>query len=531
MATTVSAPTIARVDTVAFIGLEAVSVDVEVQLGGGMPSFSIVGLADKAVAESRDRIRAALSAMSLALPAKRITVNLAPGDLVKEGSHYDLPIALGLLIVMGLLERDAVAGKLVVGELALDGSLRSVSGVLAATLAAAERGMGIVCPLASGGEAAWLAETVEITAAPDLYALVGHCRGDAVLPQPAPAGPSGPAVHPDLKDVKGQETAKRALEVAAAGSHNLLMVGPPGAGKSMLASRLVGILPPLTSPEILELGLIRSVGGRLEAGRLPEGRPFRSPHHAASMAAMVGGGRDARPGEISLAHRGVLFLDELPEFGRQVLESLRQPLESGSVTVARANHHVTYPARFQLVAAMNPCRCGYLDDPGLACAKAPRCAEDYQKRISGPLFDRIDLHVEVAALSAQDLTLPVPGEGSAEVAARVAAARELQADRLTSLGCHHAPAEQRARGRTLGQGLRGRAGGGRAAHPRHGAAALLGPRLLPRAARRPHARRPRGLTSGQENPRRRGHRLSQARPRATGGLMVPSAISQPVSQS
>jgi magnesium chelatase family protein len=243
-----------------------------------------------------------------------------------------------------------------------------------------------------------------------------------------------PATYPELADIKGQETAKRALEIAAAGGHNLLLIGPPGSGKSMLAARLPGLLPPLDPAEILEVSMIASVAGLLHDGRLTERRPFRNPHHATSVAAMVGGGTHARPGEISLAHKGVLFLDELPEFGRAVLESLRQPLELGRVTVARANHHVTYPARFQLVAAMNPCRCGFLDNPALACARAPRCARDYQARISGPLFDRIDLHVEVPALSAGEMSAPVPGEALAAIAARVAAAREVQAERFAGHG-------------------------------------------------------------------------------------------------
>jgi magnesium chelatase family protein len=390
---------VAHLRTVAFSGIDVRDVDVQVQISSGLPSFAVVGLPDKAVGESRERVRSALGAMGLALPPKRITVNLAPADLAKEGSHFDLPIALGLLVSMGALPADATEGYMALGELALDGGIMPVSGVLPAAVAAAGRELGLICPAACGGEAAWLGSDIEVLAAPNLLTLINHFNGAQVLTPPAPALARTAAAYPELSDIKGQETAKRALEIAAAGAHNLLLIGPPGSGKSMLAARLPGLLPALDPAEILEVSMVASVAGLLHDGRLTERRPFRSPHHATSVAAMVGGGPHARPGEVSLAHKGVLFLDELPEFGRAVLESLRQPLESGRVTVARANHHVTYPARFQLVAAMNPCRCGYLDNPALSCGRAPRCARDYQARISGPMFDRIDLHVEVPALS------------------------------------------------------------------------------------------------------------------------------------
>ncbi len=422
----------ARINTVAFQGIDVLDVDVQVQVAGGLPAFRVVGLADKAVGESRERVRAALNALGLALPPKRITVNLSPADLVKEGSHYDLPIALGLLSAMGVLPGDDLATYCVLGELSLDGSIRPVAGVLPAAIHASARGLGLICPAAQGGEAAW-ASGIEVLASDTLLALINHFKGTQVLTAPAPKFAEGLArdTIADLCDIKGQESAKRALEIAAAGGHNLLMVGPPGAGKSMLAARLAGILPDLDPAEALEVSMIHSVAGELEEGRLMRRRPFRNPHHSASMPSLVGGGARAKPGEVSLAHLGVLFLDELPEFQRAALEALRQPLETGSSVVARAAAHVRYPARFQLIAAMNPCRCGYLDDPQQCCTRAPVCAADYQAKISGPLFDRIDLCIDVPAVSSADLSLPPPAESSADVAVRVAAARDIQRKRFS----------------------------------------------------------------------------------------------------
>jgi magnesium chelatase family protein len=421
------------VRTVAYLGLEARAVEVQVQLIPGLPAFNVVGLGDKAVGESRERVRGAIAAMGLALPPKRIAVNLSPADLPKEGSHFDLPIALALLGAMGIVDVETLSGYVVVGELGLDARIAPSPGVLLAALHASAEELGLVCPAAQGAEAAW-AGSIEVVAAPDLLALINHFKGHGLLRAPLPGEVEERVPGPDLAQVKGQEVAKRALEIAAAGAHNLLMIGPPGAGKSLLASCLPGILPSLDPGEALEVSMVQSVAGTMTGGRLTRTRPFRSPHHSASMAALTGGGLKVKPGEVSLAHLGVLFLDELPEFQRAVLDSLRQPLETGTVSVARANAHVTFPARVQLIAAMNPCRCGHLADASLACARAPRCAADYQAKVSGPLLDRIDLHVDVQAVTAADLVMPPPAEGSAQVAARVAAARAIQSTRYMGQG-------------------------------------------------------------------------------------------------
>ncbi len=424
---------VALVQTVAYLGLEARSVEVQCQVAQGMPGFHLVGLPDKAVNESRQRVQATLASLGLALPPKRITINLSPADLPKEGSHYDLPIALALLAAMGVTDAEQLGDYVAVGELALDGRIVATPGVLLAAIHASSAERGLICPAAQGSEARW-ASGIPVLAAPDLISLLNHLKGQAVLPVPEPGSAIAAARGPDLKQVKGQETAKRALEIAAAGGHNLLMCGPPGAGKSLMAACLPGILPELTPAEALEVSMVASVAGTLEEGRISRNRPFRAPHHSASMAALTGGGIRVRPGEVSLAHLGVLFLDELPEFQRAVLDSLRQPLETGEVSVARANAHVTFPARVQLIAAMNPCRCGHLGDPALGCSRAPKCATDYQAKVSGPLLDRIDLHVEVDPVSAMDLALPPPAEGSAEVARRVAAARAVQTARQAEAG-------------------------------------------------------------------------------------------------
>ncbi len=420
---------IARAYTVAFEGVDARPVEVQCAVSPGLPAFSIVGLPDKAVSEARDRVRSALSSMSIALPSKRITVNLSPADLPKEGSHFDLPIALALLAALDVVPHDAAEGTCALGELSLDGALMPVIGALPAAMTAAEDDRTLLCPAASGAEAAWVGATQVIGAA-SLLQVIQHYSGQAPLPPAIPGEVTLDRGDKDLRDVKGQDRAKRAMEIAAAGRHHLIMIGTPGSGKSMLAARMPGILPPLSAAEALETSMIHSLAGLLDEGGICRARPFREPHHTASMAAIVGGGRGAKPGEISLAHNGVLFMDEFPEFPRTVLETLRQPIETGEVMVARANAHVKYPCRFMLVAAANPCKCGYLSDPARACARVPQCGEDYLGRISGPLMDRFDLRIEVPPVSFTDLDLPPAAEGSAEIAARVATARAVQQARL-----------------------------------------------------------------------------------------------------
>ena len=421
------------VSTVALNGLEVISVEVQVQVvTGGRPSFILVGLPDKAVAESRERIRSALVSMGISLPSGRVTVNLSPADLQKEGSLYDVPITVAILVAMGQIDQEDVMGFLFLGELSLDGRFNAVNGVLPAAIYAQEKGLGIVCPKSQETEAGW-AGNASVLGVERLYDLVRHFQGIALIPFAEPPPPredeTVDTVTIDLKDIKGQRMARRALEIAAAGEHNLLMNGSPGVGKSLLAKSLPGILPPMTAQEILDVSMIYSVAGLLPEGGLVYQRPFRDPHHSASLPSLVGGGTHARPGEVSLSHRGVLFLDELPEFQRATLEALRQPLENGVVQVSRVKAVCSYPAGFQLVAAMNPCRCGYLHDPARVCSKAPLCAEQYLSRISGPFLDRIDLHVEVPRVSMITLHSDKPAESSAVVRQRVVAARQRQYDR------------------------------------------------------------------------------------------------------
>lgn len=437
---------VTRAYTVAFEGVDAHQVEVQCAVAPGLPAFSIVGLPDKAVSEARDRVRSALTSMSIALPSKRITINLSPADLPKEGSHFDLPIAMALLAALDILPKDAVEGTVSLGELSLDGSLVPVIGALPAAMAAAEEDRGLLCPYASGPEAAWVG-AAQVIAAKTLTDVVRHYTGQNPISPSQPGEVTNGTAFKDLRDVKGQERAKRALEIAAAGRHHILFLGTPGSGKSMLAARLASILPPLSPLEALETSMIHSIAGLLDQGGISRQRPFREPHHTASMAAIVGGGRRASPGEISLAHNGVLFLDEFPEFSRSVLETLRQPIETGEVMVARANAHVSYPCRFMLIAAANPCKCGYMYDPARACARVPNCGDEYLGRISGPLMDRIDLRIEVPPVAYTDLDLPADGETSEQVAARVLQARHLQEDRFRDHPAAHSNAD--AQGKLL----------------------------------------------------------------------------------
>ena len=422
-----------HINTLTFNGLEVLRVDLQAQISSGLPNFIIVGLPDKAIAESKERIRAALQSIGLELPPKRIVINLAPADLLKEGSHFDLPIALGILGVMGIIPAAKLRSYMVMGELGLDAAILPVNGVLPVAFQAFNDKLGLICPAANGSEAAWT-NLEDIIAAPDLTQLINHLNSTSLLARPSKNQPSTTKSLLDMSDVKGQEMAKRALEIAAAGGHNMLMVGPPGSGKSMLAARLPSILPPLSIEEALATAMIQSVAGELPSTGLNFTPPFRSPHHNASTPALVGGGRKGTPGEISLAHNGVLFLDELPEFNRSTLEALRQPLENGVIQISRVNAHTTYPAEFQLIAAMNPCRCGYLGIKEKECAKAPLCAQEYMSKISGPLLDRIDIKIEVAPVSPWDLANAKPGESSSAIRERVIAARRIQKERLQALG-------------------------------------------------------------------------------------------------
>ncbi len=422
---------VAKVKTFSFVGIDVAVVDVQVKISPGMSSFTIVGLPDKAVGESKERVRAAISSTGLSWPYKKITVNLAPADLQKEGSHFDLAIALGIMIEIGVLEQKLVDDFFVLGELSLDGSINPIGGIISASIGANQRNSGIICPILNGREAAWAGD-LPIIAAPDLITLVNHLKGEQILERPETSTIFADKKYGDLSEVKGQEIPKRALEIAAAGGHNLLMVGPPGTGKSMLASRLPSILPPCELEEILEINMIHSISGKILDGKLITSRPYREVHHSCSMPAMVGGGTKAKPGEVSLAHNGVLFLDELAEFPRQVLDSLRQPLETGDISISRVNSHITYPANFQLVSAMNPCRCGFLGDVKRECKKAPDCAVDYQNKISGPLLDRIDIVVNVGAIDIFSATTLPKGESSEIILDRVLKARNLQKERYSN---------------------------------------------------------------------------------------------------
>lgn len=432
---------LSRVLSSALMGIDAYLVSVEVDIARGLPSFSTVGLAEGAVRESKERVKAAIRNSGYEFPSDRITINLAPADIKKEGSAFDLPIAVGILTAAGFLPEESSSGFLFLGELALDGLLRSVKGVLPIAIGARDKDLkGVFLPEENAPEAS-VVEGVPVYPMKSLSDVIETLFGQRTLvPYRSSARPAPSAWDAalDLKEVLGQENAKRALEVCAAGGHNLIMVGPPGSGKTMMARRLVTILPPLTFEESLETSKVYSVMGMMPKGEgLISSRPFRAPHHTISNAGLIGGGSIPKPGEVSLAHNGVLFLDELPEFQRNVLEVMRQPMESGEVTISRASMSISYPARFMLVAAMNPCPCGYLGDQGRSCNCAPSEIERYRARISGPLLDRIDIHLEVPAVKYRDLSGKREGRSSKEILEGVLAARRIQENRFKEIGIYN----------------------------------------------------------------------------------------------
>jgi len=423
---------VAKIQTTIFQGIDIAPIDVQVQAVNGLPGIQIVGLPDKAVTESRERVRSALYSIGFTLPAKKITINLSPADLQKEGSHFDLPITLALLAALEVLDKTLISDAIAVGELELDGSIRSVLGALPIAMYAFNNGKKMICPHDNAAEAHWI-EGVKVCAAPTLTTLIQTLKGEKTILTPPSTLKPPIKSRLDFTEVKGQKLAKRALEIAAAGGHNVLLNGPPGAGKSMLAERMVSILPPLSPQESLEISSIHSISGHLKQGQLLQERPFRNPHHSASKVALIGGGIKVRPGEISLAHHGVLFMDEFPEYSRDTLESLRQPIESGQAVIARANAHITFPAKFQLIAAMNPCKCGYFNTPQAQCQPQRNCSQLYQQRLSGPILDRIDLHLTVDRVTPHALSSLDSGESSPVIAKRVANSRLKQTERFQDL--------------------------------------------------------------------------------------------------